>query len=161
MAIDHKMFLSLFLINWKVLFFCSPFNNVFIGIFHRYILFFFYKNAKISCLVSHLDPPIKKKTCGVGQQLHIPKNYYSNGVKLSRSTRTYWSTAKNKVNLDHSRGYTLKNHSCYMLNLYQMKTFHSLEADCDSSSGSSSTSTPSPSLKCQHDDVFVPLVTWS
>ena len=89
------------------------------------------------------------------------QNYHSNGVKLSRSTRTYWSTAKNKVNLDHSRGYTLKNHSCYMLNLYQMKTFHSLEADCDSSSGSSSSSTPSPSLKYQRDDVFVPLVPWS
>ena len=53
--------LSLFLINWKVLFFCSPFNNIFIRIFHRSILFFFYKNAKISCLVSHFDPPIKKK----------------------------------------------------------------------------------------------------
>ena len=27
--------LSLFLINWKVLFFCSPFNNIFIRIFHQ------------------------------------------------------------------------------------------------------------------------------
>ena len=74
------------------------------------------------------------------------QNYHSNGVKLSRSTRTYWSTAKNRVILDHSCGYALKNHSCYMLNLYQMKIIHSLEADCDSSYGSSSTSTSSSSL---------------
>ena len=47
-----------------------------------------------------------------------------------------------------------------MLNLYQMKTFHSLKA-ADSSSGSSSSSPPSPSLKYQHDDVCVPLVPWS
>ena len=47
-----------------------------------------------------------------------------------------------------------------MLNLYQMKIFHSLKA-ADSSSGSSSSSPPSPSLKYQHDDVCVPLVPWS
>ena len=47
-----------------------------------------------------------------------------------------------------------------MLNLYQIKTFHSLKA-ADSSSGSSSSSPPSPSLKYQHDDVCVPLVPWS
>ena len=120
----------------------------------------FTKMQKLVAWFPILTHPPKKKGVEWVNNYIFKQNYHSNGVKLSRSTRTYWSTAKNKVNLDHSRGYTLKNHSCYMLNLYQMKTFHSLEADCDSSSGSSSTSTPSPSLKC-HDDVFVPLVPWS
>ena len=35
-------------------------------------------------------------------------------MELSRSIRTYWSTAKNIVNLDHSWGYTNKNQGCYV-----------------------------------------------
>ena len=50
---------------------------------------------------------------GVGQQLHI-QTKHSNGVKLSRSTRTYWSTAKNRVNFDNSCGYAFKNQGCYV-----------------------------------------------
>ena len=42
------------------------------------------------------------------------QNYHSNGVKLSRSTRTYWSTAKNRVNFDNSCGYVFKNQGCYV-----------------------------------------------
>ena len=42
------------------------------------------------------------------------QNYHSNGVKLSRSTRTYWSTAKNRVNFDNSCGYAFKNQGCYV-----------------------------------------------
>ena len=88
------------------------------------------------------------------------QNYHSNGVKLSRSTRTYWSTAKNRVNFDRSCGYAFKNEGCYVEFVPDKKTFHSLKA-ADSSSGSSSSSPPSPSLKYQHDDVCVPLVPWS
>ena len=54
-----------------------------------------------------------KRGEGVGQQLHI-QTKHSNGVKLSRSTRTYWSTAKNRVNFDHSCGYAFKNQGCYV-----------------------------------------------
>ena len=42
------------------------------------------------------------------------QNYHSNGVKLSRSIWTYWSTAKNRVNFDNSCGYAFKNQGCYV-----------------------------------------------
>ena len=41
-------------------FFPSPLNDNFVTIFCELILFFFYKNANISYLVTHSNPPILK-----------------------------------------------------------------------------------------------------
>ena len=52
----HKICLNLFQINWKG-FIYSPLNNIFIGIFWNWMLFFLHKNASIS---HHFKPPIQK-----------------------------------------------------------------------------------------------------